>query len=90
MKFEVGQRVAHIREGVGIVENEFGDNDENTTDVRWLTPHNTPSCVVSMCSTKDLVAVPDLVVPMPRSKEWYAEAKAFYNTVATAIKECEL
>lgn len=85
MRFEVGQRVAHTDGSIGIVENEYKDNDEHSTDVRWLTPNNEPSCCVSLCSNANLTVVPDSVVPMKRNAEWWKEAREFHAMVEAAI-----
>lgn len=87
--FEYGQRVANSHGEVGHIEpDETTDNGPLFTDmsyVRWLTPHNTPSCVCSSCWTRDLIAVPDSVVPMKRSAAWYAESRAFCSAIEQAI-----
>lgn len=85
MVYEVGQRVYHKEGGVGIVENEFGDNDNLTTDVRWLTPNNEPSVLTSLCLTENLTPVSDSVVPMPRSKQWWKEAQEFWLVLEDTI-----
>lgn len=84
--FSVDQRVAHKDGSIGIVENEYGDNDELTTDVRWLTPNNEPSCCVSLCMTENLIAVPDSVVPMPRNEQWWEKARKFHEALESALK----
>jgi len=81
MKFEVGQRVIHSDGSIGHVENEYGDNDEFITDVRWVTPNNVESCCVSMCSNEDLTPCLESVVPMQRNKEWWDEAKRFQTAI---------
>lgn len=85
MCFSVGDRVAHTDGSIGVVENEYGDNDDITTDVRWLTPNNEPSCCVSLCSNKDLTVVPDSVVPMQRNAEWWKEAREFQEMMEAAL-----
>lgn len=81
---EIGDRVIHIRDGsVGHIEDLDGD----FTDVRWLTPDNEPSCCIGICWTKDLRTVGDHVVPIPRSREWKEEARAFYEMVTAAVQE---
>jgi hypothetical protein len=87
MKFKVGCRVIHMGRGcVGIVEDEYGGNDDAFTDVRWLTPDNVPSCYVSRCYSEDLMVVPPSVVPMPRSRAWHEQTKVFYDSVVGAVK----
>lgn len=89
--FEPGQRVANKDGGVGHIESdELCDHDplfEGCSYVRWLTPNNEPSCNCSTCHAKDLVAVPDSVVPMQRNAEWWAEAREFYAQVEAALVE---
>ena len=87
MRFPVGQRVAHTDGSVGVVENEYGDNDEITTDVRWLTPNNEPSCCVSLCMNENLTRVPDSVVPMQRNAEWWEEAREFHSALEAALTD---
>lgn len=83
MDRKVGERVA-MRDGtIGHIESI--DDDGIFCDVRALTPNNEPSCCVSMCYTDSLTAVPDTVVPMPRSKEWWAESRAFCAAVEAAL-----
>lgn len=87
--FEHGQRVANQRGEVGHIEpDDLCDNDpifSGSTYVRWLTPNNEPSCVCSTCYTKDLIAVPDSVLPMQRNAEWWAESRAFCSQVNAAL-----
>lgn len=90
MKFEIGQRVVHSDGSVGHVENEYGDNDEITTDVRWLTPNNEPSCCVSLCLNENLKPVSESVVPMPRSEKWWEEARAFHAVLEAALLNNEI
>lgn len=87
MNFKVGQRVAHTDGSIGIVENKYMDNDDLTTDVRWLTPNNELSCCVSLCWNKNLIPVLDSVIPMPRNKEWWEEAKQFHNAIEAIISD---
>jgi hypothetical protein len=87
MRFEIGQRVAHTDGGIGIVENEYGDNDEHSTDVRWLTPNNEPSCCVSLCANSCLTVVPNSVVPMQRNAEWWAEAREFQAVMEAVLSD---
>ena len=87
MRFDAGQRVAHTDGSIGIVENEYGDNDEHSTDVRWLTPNNVPSCCVSLCANSSLTAVPDSLVPMQRNVEWREKAREFQAVIKAAISD---
>ncbi len=64
---KIGDRVAKNDGGVGHIES-IG---ERFADVRWQTPHNTPSCCVGTCDIKELIPVSDNVLPQPRSREWY-------------------
>ncbi|MFB5646023.1 MAG: hypothetical protein ACE5R3_05425 [Nitrosopumilaceae archaeon] len=86
-KFIVGQRVAHKDGNIGIVENEYGDNDEITTDVRWLTPNNEPSVLTSLCLNEDLTLVGNNVVPMKKSREWWRKAREFQKALESIITE---
>jgi len=67
--------------GLGLVERE----SNGFADVRMLTPHNSPSCCVSLCSLSSLIEVPDSVVPLPKNAAWYAESDAFMGTVLSAL-----
>jgi hypothetical protein len=86
MIFKAGKRVIHEDGWVGIVEE---DGDEIVTDIRWLTPKNEPSCSISLCRTEALTAVPDSVVNMPRSKEWWRKSREFCAAVVGAIRASE-
>ena len=80
----IGQRVLKERDGqVGHVESV----DDDFTDVRWLTPHNKPSCCVGMCWTKDLIPVPDSVIAQPRSEEWWEESRRFCAAIEGAVTQ---
>jgi len=87
--FEHGQRVANKDGEVGYVEaDDLCDNDplfSDSTYVRWLTPNNKPSCCCSTCHTKDLIAVPDTVIPMQRNADWWAEAKALHAQISDVL-----
>ncbi len=87
--FEIGQRVINSDGEIGhIEEDELCDHDpifKGCSYVRWLTPKNVPSCLCSTCHTKDLMAVPNSVVPMQRNVEWWIEARAFCAQVEFAI-----
>jgi hypothetical protein len=83
----IRQRVYVANEGVGYVESI--DADGEFCDVRWLTPNNEPSCVVSGLSISRCVPVGDNVLPQPRSKEWWREAREFCSMVESALRECE-
>ena len=76
-----GDRVAHSDGGVGYVEAVDGD----LIDVRWLTPHNKPSCVVSLCHGGSLTPAGDNVLPQPRSAEWWEQSHAFCDAIEQAI-----
>lgn len=90
-EFDAGQRVANGGGEVGHIEaDELCDTDPLFRDcsyVRWLTPNNEPSCVCSTCDTKDLMTVPESVVPMQRNAEWWAESRAFCAQVEAAMSE---
>ena len=89
--FEPGQRVANQDGEIGHIEaDELTDNDpifEDMSYVRWLTPNNDPSCCCSSCWTRDLVAVPESVVPMQRNAEWWAESRAFCSAVENVLMD---
>jgi len=84
---KIGARVVHADGGVGYVEAVDNDNGYATVDVRWLTPNNVPSCVVSTCSPGSIRVVSDSVVPMPRSAEWWEQSRAFCAAIEAALKE---
>lgn len=80
---DLGQRVVHVDGSVGHVEAVDGE----FIDVRWLTPLNVPSCVVSVCRLSDLTPCDDKVLPRPRSAEWWAESEAFCGAIRAALEE---
>lgn len=53
--------------------------------VRLLTPDNEPSVCVTW--TDRVEPVSDNVVPLPRSKEWWAESRAFCAAVEAALHD---
>lgn len=87
--FENGQRVANEHGEVGHVEpDDLCDNDplfSDSTYVRWLTPNNEPSCCCSTCFMRDLIAVPDSVLPMQRNAEWWAQSREFCAQIEAAL-----
>ena len=83
----IGNRVVHRDGGVGHIEAIDNDSECPIIDVRWLTPDNKPSVVTGMCRPKDLTCVPDHVLPMPRSDEWWEEARAFQMAIENALYE---
>lgn len=79
----IGNRIAHTTNGgVGHVEQIDGD----WIDVRWLTPNNEPSCMVSVCRAESLVLVGENVIPQPRSVEWWEESRAFCGAIRAALE----
>jgi len=83
---EIGDRVVNVSTGeVGFIE--MFDKDGFVT-YRNLTPKNVPSCCETTTELKNLVVVPETVLPMPRSKKWHKESKEFCKRIADAI-ECE-
>ncbi len=80
----IGARVALSDGSIGHVESIDADFD-NMCDVRMLTPNNTPSASVGLCIMDNLTLVPDSVVPMQRSKAWWAEAREFHAMIINAI-----
>jgi len=82
-KFKIGQRVITLGGDIGHIEEI---NDDNlTADVRVLTPNNEPSCCLSVCFLENLNIVPDSVVPMQQSAEWWNEAKSFHEVIESAV-----
>lgn len=47
--------------------------------VRYLTPNNVPSACSGTHQIQNLIVVPDTVIPMQRSEEWWKEAHAFHR-----------
>ena len=89
-EFELGQRVAHDYEGVGHVES-IETRYPPTIDVRWLTPNNEPSALVScVMDIERLVPVADNVIPYPKSQEWWNEAREFCAAIQGAIAQMDL
>ncbi len=84
----IGDRVIHIEDGlIGIIEGFiFGDD---WCDVRWQTPNDVPSCLISTCPTESLKVVPAHIKPMPFSKEKQAEADKFFEVIMRAIEEAK-
>lgn len=86
-KLRVGQRVVHRTEGVGHIE-AIDLGFLCAVDVRWLTPNNEPSVLTSCCfDPRELTPCSDSVVPMPKSDEWWAEAKAFNEAIEAILTE---
>ena len=89
IQLQNGDRVVHEIDGdIGHVES-IVDIESGYIDVRWLTPHNVPSCVVSCCPIAILARVGTNVVPRPRSREWWIEANEF-NAMIQSILMNEL
>jgi len=89
MCLEVGQRVVHPTEGVGIVE-EKDLIFPVSVDVRWLTPNNEPSILTSCVIEPQLLKpVSDLVIPMPKSKAWWKESQDFCAVIENILIEEE-
>ena len=85
-RLSIGDRVCHQDGGVGYVEALDDDPHWPNADVRWQTPNNVPSCVISLCSQTDLTIVSDNVLPQPRSKEWKRKSREFFELVRRALK----
>jgi len=85
-QMKVGDRVCHTDGNVGYVETVDECPEFPNADVRWLTPKNVPSCVVSLCHQRDLTTVSDKVIPQPRSKAWWRESREFCAVIAGAIR----
>lgn len=83
----IGDRVCHNDGGVGYVEAVDNGPRCPNADVRWQTPDNKPSCVVSLCAQSDLVVVGDNVLPQPRSKAWKRKSREFYEFITSVISE---
>ena len=81
----IGTRVSTDGE-IGHVE-EYDPDHPDFISVRALTPNNEPSCVVTTHWLKDVQPVGDNVIPMPRSAEWWAEARAFHAQVEAVLVE---
>ena len=87
MNFKVGDRVI-FRGDIGHIESVEYLNDESLpcVDVRWVTPNNEPSVLTStVFNIDELKKIPDNVLPMPKSKEWWAESKAFCEAIETIL-----
>jgi len=86
-RLEVGQRVIHPTEGIGIVE-EKDLIFPASVDIRWLTPNNEPSVLTSCVMEPQLLKpVSDSVVPMPKSKAWWEESRAFCARIENILIE---
>lgn len=83
----IGDRVVHLIDGsVGHVE----DIDQHGfVDVRWLTPNNEPSACIGTTRLENLECCSNHVIPMPRSKEWWREAREFCALVQHAVEASE-
>jgi hypothetical protein len=79
--FKIGERVISD-EGIGIVEEI--DGDEKAMGVRWLTPNNVPSIVMSWVDPNNFTHCAENIVPIKRSAEWQKQSDAFYDQ----IREC--
>ncbi len=83
---KVGDRVIHIKEGIGHIEEFFEDE---FVVIRWLTPNNEPSCLVILCLLENIQICPKNVVPMKRSKEWWREANEFCALINHAANQLD-
>lgn len=81
----VGTRVSANGE-IGHVE-EYDTDHPLFISVRCLTPNNEPSCLVGTYWLKDVVPVGENVIPMPRSKAWWAEAREFCAAIEAVLEE---
>lgn len=86
-KLNIGDRVITVNNEIGYIEDI---DSGNFCEVRLLTPKNIPSCVVTFCAMRNLKKVPESVVPMPASKEWYREAIIFCNVIKNAIYNSDI
>lgn len=84
---EVGARVVTPSGDVGHIEE--GPDDTGMVRVRCLTPKNKPSCCSSWCNPHELKDGTN-VVPMPRSKAWHAESRAFCLGVEGVLKDADI
>ena len=82
---DIGDRVVHKNGSVGHVEKIEDYDGFISVDVRWLTPKNVPSACVGMCCPNDLQIVSESVIPMPRSEEWWQEARDFCSFVESVL-----
>jgi hypothetical protein len=81
---EIGDRVVNTTTGeLGHIE----EISEEYVTFRHQTPKNVPSCCLSTTNIKNLIVVPETVLPMPRSKKWHEESKEFCKHIADVI-EC--
>lgn len=82
----IGSRVVIVCTGdIGYVEEQ--DEDQGWLGVRLLTPNNEPSCLVSWAPAEIVRPVGDNVVPMGKSKEWWAQAREFCSAIEAALEE---
>jgi len=82
---EIGDRVLNTTTGeLGRIE----EISEEYVTFRHQTPKNVPSCCLSTTNIKNLIVVPETVLPMPRSKKWHEESKEFCKLIADVL-ECE-
>lgn len=84
---KIGDRVITIRGEIGHIEELDLNPDYPIADVRMLTPRNAPSACISICKVSDLRVVPNTVIPMPRSDEWWEEATDFCAGIERALYE---
>ena len=87
---KVGDRVCHLDGGVGYVEAVDNDPQWPNADVRWQTPDNVPSCVVSLCVQRSLTVVGENVLPQPRSREWKRKSREFCAFIKSILTEAKL
>jgi hypothetical protein len=81
---EIGDRIANVTNGeVGFIEIL---DEDGFVSYRNLTPKNVPSCCMTTTELKNLVIVPETVIPMPRSKKWHEESKEFCKLIADALE----
>lgn len=82
---KVGDRVAHKDGSIGYIEYIDNSTDVMCADVRWQTPNNEPSCLVSVCKQDDLISVSDNVVPMQKNTEWWDKSRAFCYAINSIL-----
>lgn len=84
---KIGDRVCHADGGVGYVEAVDDCPQWPNADVRWQTPNNVPSCLVSLCRQSDMTVVGENVLPQPRSKEWKRKSREFCRFIEAVLNE---
>lgn len=82
--FQVGDRVVTAQGELGHIKAI--DADLTYCDVRLVTPNDEPSCYVTMTTFHDLNDGAN-VLPQPRSKAWWQEAREFQRTVEWILRD---